>query len=110
MKLALIALAVIASVVSANAFECTSGKAYLTKSGYYGSINKSIYSDVEKAVANNDVKTLSKLKKDKSAIQLQEGTKVCVVDDDFYNKRKKIVITDPELTYWVSNDALNPIE
>jgi len=94
---------------SSSTLECSKENLYVAKFGYYGAINPDIYSKMNAALKNNDKKTLEFLLRDHSVIEIPSGSSVCLKEIAWNWYRKKILLPGSQITYWVSDNAIEKV-
>lgn len=110
MKLKFLAGCICTLWLSASAFaECAPDKAAVTKSGYYGALNRDAYGEMDQALRSKDKAAVSSLLTQRSVAEMPAGKKVCVLVADFYGYRKQIEVPGLPVPYWVSDEALTEV-
>lgn len=95
---------------STSTLDCSKENLYVTKFGYYGAINTNIYSKMKNVLKKSDRETLEILLRDHSVIEIPSGTPVCLKEIAWNWGRKKILLPGSQITYWVSDSAIEKVD
>jgi hypothetical protein len=89
---------------------CPDGESAITKSGYFGVLNKENYDVVGSTTRLQDNEKLSELLSENAAIEIPSGIEVCIEEKETPWYRTQITIPGKPGKYWVPENALNIIK